>query len=102
VWSSCISHKYSSSIYIIYIYANGIEFITSSEDPESTATILAPMPADISMEHTNIFDYSRFDSYDMTMSFGELLKYFWCQNEAYIIGQNSSLITTTFEHKWIA
>ena len=62
--------------------------ITSSEGPDTnweqaqqeSASILnvlrATMPADISMEGTNVFDYSRFDSYIQYMSFGKLLKHF--------------------------
>ena len=67
--------------------------ITSSEGPESTdidseqaqrelASILnvlrAPTPADISMECTNVFDDSCFDSYNTC----PLVKHFWCINEA--------------------
>jgi len=67
--------------------------IMSSEGPESididleqaqqkSASILnvlrTPLPADISMECTNIFDYSCFDSYNTC----PLVKHFWCINEA--------------------
>ena len=75
--------------------------IDSEQVQQKSASILnvlrAPMPADISMDHTNVFDYSCFDSYN-----GESLKHFWCKNEACIIGQNSSIITIMFEHKCIA
>jgi len=66
----------------------------SSEGPKSTDinweqaqqesiilnVLSAPTPADISMECTNVFDCSCFDSYNM--SFGKLLKHSWCKNEA--------------------
>jgi len=63
--------------------------ITSSEGPDinleqaqqESASILnvlrATMPADISMEGTNVFDYSCFDSYNMP--FGKSLKHFLCK-----------------------
>jgi len=43
--------------------------ITSEQAQQESASILnvlrEPTPADISMEHTNVFDYSCFDSYNI-------------------------------------
>ena len=79
-WSSCVSHEHNSSTMCMPMASSSSTCITLSEGPESTdidseqahqlksASILnvlrATMPADISMEHTNVFDYSCFDSYN--------------------------------------
>ena len=59
----------SSSTCIMLSEGPGSTDIDSEQTQQESASILnvlsALMPADTSMEHTNVFDYSCFDSYNI-------------------------------------